>query len=577
MTYLLLLSVLLNTLLLAQTKEFSLIIHKPFDAKLFDVTQDYDRSLTAVGFVQEYAQTNSSSKTYTNAFDYLADSNAKQGTLMRLLKVNQKAKILMNKNLTIHNFAKAIALVKTPSNGYFVGGYTMDGSLLILKLDASAQIIFSKKFGTKNYDSMHRLILLRDGGVLAIGSSLTSRDTADNMFQTGLGKNDIFLTRFSQNGQKLWSKKYGTEYDDIGIDAVEANDGSIVVLNATHYDKHTDVTLLRIDENGNKRWLKHYEGDKLITPHKIIKLHDNNFVIALSQYDDTRKEQVRLIKFDLYKNIIYDQIIFTSYASVLNDIKEFSNGILMGVGYVKDAYNTDALVMLFDAHLSLLKQEHYGSDNYDAFHALSILHNSQVAVAGVHTDASSQESNMWLVKLNQDATMAQIALDTQSVYEVLTQIFKEEIEKKELFIGEDLSINLTAKRLYFQAGISELNKAQKNFLKTFAKKLLPFLQNNQSIIENLEVNGHTSREWKGADFRTNYLKNAKLSMARAYSALHCLLTSVDKKSQILLTQLLKGSGNSYAQNSFQDSNEDAKKSRRVSFKIILKETTLSKF
>ena len=560
----------LHTLLLAQTKEFSLIVHKPFDAKLFDITQDYDRSITAVGFSTEYAQTLSSTKTYTNAFDYLSDTHAKQGIFMHLLKVNQKAEILFNKNLSIHNFSKAVALVKTPANGYFVGGYTMDGSLLIVKLNASAQVIFSKKFGTKNYDRMHHLLLLRDGGVLAIGSSLTSRDTADNMFQTGLGKNDIFLTRFSRNGQKLWSKKYGTQYDDTGIDAVEAEDGSLIVLNATHYDKHTDVTLLRIDENGNKRWLKHYEGDKLITPHKIIKLHDNNFVIALSQYDDTRKEQVRLIKFDLYKNIIYDQVIFTTYSSVLNDIKEFSNGMLMGVGYVKDAYNTDALVMLFDAHLSLLKQEHYGSDNYDAFHALSILHNSQVGVAGVHTDATSQEANMWLVKLNKDASMAQIALDTRSVYEVLTQIFKEEIAKKELFIGEDLSIQLLKKNLYFQAGVATLSMQQKKFFKHFSQKIMTFLKNNQDIIESFEINGHTSSEWRGADFSTTYLKNAKLSLARAYNTLHFIFKSSDKQAQVLLTKLLKGSANSYTKNRLKNGREEKEKSRRVSFKILLK-------
>ena len=418
MKQLLLFSILLFTTLFAQTKDFSLIIHKPFDAALFDVTQDYDRTLSAVGFSKEFSQASTSAKTYHSAFDYLSDANGKSGTLMRLLKVNDKAKILLNQNFNLNNFSEAIAVVKTPSNGYFIGSYTMDGSLLILKLNASGNLIFSKKFGTKNYDRMNNLVLLSDGGVLSVGSSVTSRDTSDDMFKTGLGKNDIFLTRFSKNGQKLWSKKYGTIHDDRGIDAVEARDGSIIVLNTTSYDKHTDVTLMRIGENGDKRWLKHYHSKKLITPHKITRLRDNNFVVALSEYDNMKKEQVRLIKFDLYKNILDDQTIFTTYPSVINDIKEFSDGLLMGVGYVKDIYNTDALVMLFDSHLSLLKQEHYGGENYDVFNALTILHNSQVAAVGVHTDADSQEANMWLVKLNKDASMAQISLNTRSAYEV---------------------------------------------------------------------------------------------------------------------------------------------------------------
>lgn len=570
MKQLFLFSILLYTTLFAQTKDFSLIIHKPFDAALFDVTQDYDRSISAVGFSKEFSQTSTSSQTYHNAFDYLSDAAGKSGTLMRLLKVNNKAKILVNKNLDLNNFSEAIAVVKTPSNGYFIGGYTMDGSLLILKLNASGHLIFSKKFGTKNYDRMNNLVLLSDGGLLAVGSSVTSRNTADSMFETGLGKNDIYLTRFTRDGVKLWSKKYGTEQDDRGIDAVEARDGSIVVLSTTSFDKHIDVTLMRVNENGDKRWLKHYKSEKLITPHKIIKLRDDNFVIALSEYDNMKKEQVRLIKFDLYKNIISDQTIFTTYPSVINDIKEFSDGMLIGVGYVKDTYNTDALVMLFDSQLGLLKQEHYGDDNYDVFNALTILHNSQAVAVGLHTDASSQESNMWLVKLNKDASMAQISLNTKSVYEVLTGIFKDEIQKEELFIGEDLSINLIHKSLYFQTGVFKLNAVQKNFLKNFATKLMPFLKNNQNIIETLEVNGHTSSEWEGVGFSATYLNNSKLSLERAYSTLSFLFNSSDKNSQLLLSKLFKGSGNSYRENEFKNGVEDKEKSRRVSFKILLK-------
>lgn len=57
----------------------------------------------------------------------------------------------------------------------------------------------------------------------------------------------------------------------------------------------------------------------------------------------------------------------------------------------------------------MLTQEHYGSDARDAFYALSILHNSQIGVAGIHTDKESQESNMWIVKLNSNLSMAQVS------------------------------------------------------------------------------------------------------------------------------------------------------------------------
>jgi outer membrane protein OmpA-like peptidoglycan-associated protein len=565
----LLLSLLLLSTLNAAASNFSLIIHKPFDAALFDITENYDRTISAVGFVKNYKQNSNTTRTYTNAFNYLAHISNEYGSQMELLKINNKANIMLSKTASLAAFNKAVSLTKTPTNGYFVGGYTMDGSLLLMKLDAQANVLFSKEFGTKNFDKMNSLVKLRDGGVLAVGSSFTSRSSYDNVFTTGLGNDDIYLTRFSKNGQELWSKKFGTEYDDHGINAVEASDGSLVVLAETLYDKQKNITLMRLSQNGNKIWLKHFKGTKLIEPKKIIKLKDNNFLIALTQYNQMGKAQIRLIKFDLYKNIILDKSIKTTYASELNDIQEFSNGKIIGVGYVKDTFNTDGLVMLFDSNLNLLNQEHYGGKNYDVFNALKILHNSQVAVAGVHTDKNSQEENMWIVKLNSDASMAQIATDTSNFYKQLCNLFSNEKKNHQLQIKKDLSITLIDPTLYFQAGQYKLTKQQEAFIQNFSKKLVAFLHKYQNKVKTLEINGHTSSEWKDTNFQKRYLNNADLSAKRSLETLKCIFKAQQGQQQKWLTGILKESGLSYKDKIMLHGNEDKKQSRRVTFKIIL--------
>jgi hypothetical protein len=147
---------------------------------------------------------------------------------------------------------------------------------------------------------MNNLILMSDGGVLAVGSSISSGSSSDSMFNSGLGNNDIFITRFSKDGNRVWLKHYQKQ----------VNDGNTVI------------------------------------PKKIIRLKDNNFVLVLTQYNHMRKEHIRLIKFDLYQNILLDKEIFTTYPSEINDIKEYSDGKFIAVGYVKDTYNTDGLAMI---------------------------------------------------------------------------------------------------------------------------------------------------------------------------------------------------------------------------------------
>lgn len=570
MKQIILLTLFLFSTLYSRTSDYSVIIDKPFNDALFDITEDYDRGISAVGFSREFKQDSHASRTYTNAFDYLASVSNKHGSHIHLLKLNNKAEVILSKATKLTKFAEAVALAKTPANGYYIGGYTLDGNLLILKVDSGGNIIFNKTFGTKNYDRMNNLILMSDGGVLAVGSSVTSRSAHDDMFETGLGQNDIYITRFSKDGQKLWSKKYGTKYDDRGVDASEARDGSIVVISTTSYDKHKDMTFMRITENGNRMWLKHYKGKNLITPRKIIRLRDNNFLVALSEYNNMQKEQIRLIKFDLYKNVLIDKKIFTTYPSTLNDIKEFSDGSFIGVGYVKDTYNTDGLVMILDSHLNMRNQEHYGGDQYDLFNAVTILHNSQAAAAGVHTNNNSQETNMWIAKFNRDGSLAQLSTNATNFYQKLCDIFKEEIGNNQLLIKEDLTIELIDKSLYFKVAKYELTKEQKAFLDKFSKKLVPFLNANKEKINTLEVNGHTSSEWGTQNFANGYIKNEKLSINRSFSTLSYIFLNQSKPTQINLSHILKGSGFSYSKKIMLNEKEDREKSRRVAFKIILK-------
>jgi outer membrane protein OmpA-like peptidoglycan-associated protein len=568
------------TIIEAKNSDFSVIVEKPFNDALHDITENYDRSLSAVGFSNNYGTSpEDNQETYTDAFEYLANLPQGQGMQIHLVKVDDGGNILLSKATNLPDFNEAVSILKTHSKGYFVGGHTLGGSLIFLKLDTNANIIFSKTFGTPNHDKMSKLIALGDGGVLAVGSSVSSGTSNDSIFTSGLGLNDIYLTRFSKDGTILWSKKYGTAYDDKGVDAVEANDGSFIVTGTSTHDDDKNVLLLRIGENGDKIWLKEYASKLLLTPHKLIQLHEGNFLLSLSQSDSAQKEQIRLIKFDLQKNILFDKTIPTTYSSALKDIAEFSDSTIVGVGYVKDGGNTDALVMLFDSKFNTKTQEHYGQKHFDVFNAVEILHNSQIAVAGTHTSNNSQESNMWIAKLNKDAKMARLTLsetktpqvasnNPTTLYENLKNLLHEEIASKKITLHSDLTIELIDNSLFFKVGAYELTSTQKSFLNGFSKKLFTFLKEEQNRIKGLEVNGHTSSEWGGVDFTEKYLKNERLSLERSYAVLSYMFKKQNKTTQKHLSKILVGSGYSSSKKITFDEKEDFERSRRVAFRII---------
>jgi outer membrane protein OmpA-like peptidoglycan-associated protein len=566
-----------------QAQPFSIIIHKPFNSELFDIKEDYDRTLSAVGITRNFKNNANTQESYDNIFDFLASRSQSYGAQIAFIKANNQAQVLINTSAKLPRFNTAVSILKTPTNGSFIGGYTMDGELLVAKLSPQAHPIAYKLFGTKNFDRLSKIIPLSDGGILAVGSSITSRDTHDDMFQTGLGNSDIYLTRFDKNLQMHWSKKYGTIHDDVGIDAAEAQDGSIVVISTTAYEKHKDVTLMRITENGDRIWLKHYKKEGLIVPKRIIHLRDNNFVVALTQYTQNHHTYVRLIKFDLYENILFDKEHITRNNTEINDIAEFSDGSLVAVGkYTQDA-NSDGVALLFNGRLDFITSKNFGTRNYDVFHALAILHNGDVAIAGAHSDTHSQESNMWIVKLHRD--LSPVEINTQhattpytnkqlqqlqnNLYNELQTVFAKEIANKQLLITPDLQIIWQKEPLLFQVGAYKLTNTQQKFLDSFSDKLFSVLLHYKADIATLEINGHTSREWGNTTFTHRYLNNQDLSMKRAYSVMKYIFQNQNTTQQHWLSTILKGSGDGFRPHS-NLLEVTAKQQRHVSFQIYLK-------
>ena len=119
MKQIILLTLLLLSSLHSKTSDYSVIIDKPFNDALFDITEDYDRSISAVGFSREFKQNSQASKTYTNAFEYLSSVSNKHGSQIHLLKLNNKAEVILSRATKLARFTEAVALAKTHTQSRF--------------------------------------------------------------------------------------------------------------------------------------------------------------------------------------------------------------------------------------------------------------------------------------------------------------------------------------------------------------------------------------------------------------------------------------------------------------------------
>jgi len=388
--------------LYASSSNYDIVIKSRFNDTLNSVVQDYGNTVSAVGFYKKYNTVNKNSHIiYHNAFSYLQHHASRYGVYMQLVKLNKKARVVVSKTIKISNVSTAVSVVKTPSNGYLVGGYAKDGRLIVVKLNSSAHLVFSKEFADEHYNTMSKLIRLPSGNILMVGSSMSRVTTYGSIYNNGLGLHDILLVCLSKNGAVLWKRKFGTPYDDRGIDVVAANDGSIVVLGETYYKKDKTIVLMRVTNYGDKIWYKTYLDKQHLIPYSLAKLRDNKFIISFDTVSN-EQQQINLTTFDIQGNILKHVEIPTQYPSKLLDIKEDKNGYIIGVGRVADNgfFNTDGLWMKLSTSLHLILQRHYGGRYFDSFNSFAILRDGNYVVVGNKTGKNPEVSNMWILQLN---------------------------------------------------------------------------------------------------------------------------------------------------------------------------------
>jgi len=556
----------------AYATPFDVKISYPFNSKLFDVTQDYNGDIAITGFSTKHATRDTSNRVFYDAFNYLAATQKAEGEQMSILKLSQNGTISYDKRFGLKEFSRGITLIPSKNHSYFLGGYAQDGQLIVCKLAEKKNLKFFKKFGTQNHDTLKQLLPLYDGGVLAIGTSMTSRQNSEGIFYAGIGRNDGFLTRFSPQGRILWSKKYGTVDDDYGITAIESNDGTFMFVTLHDVNQTRKAYIMRVDEHGDVLSKKELPYD-IISTSNIIKLQDKSFLVALNYYDTQRKKSALFINFDIQHKILNKVAIPAHKKSTLiHTLQESSDGSIIAVGEVHTLDNTNGFALLLHDNLTPIFAHEYGDTNYDTFKNVAILNDRSFVAVGTATPKNSEVNTMWILKINRDGTIAQKEAKTaKALYTKLCKVFHKEIQKKELSITEDLSITFRSNLLRFKIGVASLSAKQKDFIQKVAKKLFPALAPFQKSIESININGHTSTLWKTKSEDRRFLKNLQLSSQRSYNTLKTLYIYADTKDKMWLQKLLEMHALDYKEKILSKNKyEDYQKSQRVTLQIILK-------
>jgi hypothetical protein len=147
-----------------------------------------------------------------------------------------------------------------------------DYDVVLAKYDLNGDHVWSQRFGNAFNDVAGGVAIDPSGFVTMVGSFDKSVSFGKGDEHTAVGESDIFVVRFSPNGELQWAKTFGADREDIasGV-ATDANGNTVTTgwfQQTVDFGKgpltskgNKDIFALKLDVDGNVVWAQRF-GDK---------------------------------------------------------------------------------------------------------------------------------------------------------------------------------------------------------------------------------------------------------------------------------------------------------------------------
>ena len=198
------------------------------------------------------------------------------GSQVWVVKTDANGNVAWNKTYGGAGEDAGRAIASTEDNHYVVVGYTNsmgngDYDFLLLKIDASGNLVWSKTYGGTQSDKAYA-VMGTTGGCVAVGDTRSK----------GAGDNDAWIIKTDPDGNVIWDKTVGGEGFDMPNCGAASNYGGYLAAGFTFSfgNGERDFWLVKIDDQGNLLWSCTVGRSAFEEAYAVVETAENQFVMA---------------------------------------------------------------------------------------------------------------------------------------------------------------------------------------------------------------------------------------------------------------------------------------------------------
>ncbi len=151
--------------------------------------------------------------------------------------------------------------------------------VFVMKLDTNGNFIWAKTFGSNNYDEGFSCVVDGTGNVYTTGyfnGTVDFDPGSGSDIHSVNGDKDVFVQKLDPNGNFIWARTFGGNYEDVGMSIAFDHIGSIFVTGwfkgSVDFDTsqgttdihtssgQTDIFIEKLDASGNFSWARTFGG-----------------------------------------------------------------------------------------------------------------------------------------------------------------------------------------------------------------------------------------------------------------------------------------------------------------------------
>lgn len=420
--------------------ELSIVASKTFggslDEKIGSVVKTSDGGMIVVG------HTNSSDGDINKQYDQID---------IWIIKIDSQGNKVWSKTIGGSKNDYGTSIIATNDGNFIISGYTesSDGivpsnfglhDFLVVKINSSGDVIWSKNYGFSGHDHAHKIIQTSDGGYFVVGFSEYSGIEGSGGTQNNgegheighkgvlHGSGEFIGVKIDSQGEFMWYRYFGGTQNDRVNDVVEANDGGFLMVGfseSSDFDINDnkgsyDFWVVKLHSNGSLAWKHNYGGSGIDQAFGVVKTNNNSYLIVGRSNSDDKDISVSLGGFDAWVihiddhgHLIWNKSFGGSEFDSAEQIRMLSNGNFGIVGNTRSNLNNslkgenDFWFLEVDnkANSKVYWQKTFGGSNIDIAKDFYQNNNNEIFIVG-ESQSSDYDVNinrgnndLWMLKL----------------------------------------------------------------------------------------------------------------------------------------------------------------------------------